>query len=47
MQFQAENEMNDGTFEYLTNSCPADALEDWNIKRGRALAATAVVASLR
>lgn len=32
--FQAANEVNDGMYVCLTKSCPADALEDWDINRG-------------
>lgn len=45
-RFQAVNETNDGMYVCLTKSCPADAPGDWNINSGRALSATAVVASL-
>lgn len=44
-RFQAANEMNDGMYVCLTKSCPADTTEDWDMNRGRALTATAVVES--
>lgn len=31
-RFQAANEMNVGMYVCLTKSCPADALEDWDIQ---------------
>lgn len=45
--FQAANEGNDGIYVCLTKSCPADALEDWDINMGGALTATAIVASFK
>lgn len=45
--FQAANEVNDGMYVCLTKSCPADALEDWDINMGGALTATAIVASFK
>lgn len=45
--FQAANEVNDGMYVCLTKSCPADALENWDINRGGALTATAIVASFK